>query len=75
MHSQGACRNLSIRAADLADPLLNQVDEEVVGVAGVSDESGMQGMFINDTGEVVLNWQGRLNEEEIRAVMNQLVTT
>ena len=60
MHSQGACRNLSIRAAD---------------VTPVSDESGMQAMFINDTGEVVLNWQGRLNEEEIRAVMNQLVTT
>lgn len=32
-------------------------------------------MFINDNGEVVLNWQGRLSEEEIRAVMDQLVST
>ena len=32
-------------------------------------------MFINDDGEVVLNWQGRLSEEEIRAVMDQLVNT
>lgn len=30
-------------------------------------------MFINDDGEVILNWQGRLSEEEIRAVMDQLV--
>ena len=30
-------------------------------------------MFINDDGEVFLNWQGRLSEEEIRAVMDQLV--
>lgn len=32
-------------------------------------------MFINDNGEVVLNWQGRLSEEEIRAVMDQLINT
>ncbi len=30
-------------------------------------------MFINDNGEVVLNWQGRLSEEEIREVMDILV--
>lgn len=30
-------------------------------------------MFINDDGQVFLNWQGRLSEEEIRAVMDQLV--
>lgn len=30
-------------------------------------------IFINDTGEVVLNWQGRLTEDEIREVMDVLV--
>ena len=30
-------------------------------------------MFINDNGEVVLNWQGRLSEDEIREVMNVLL--
>ena len=29
-------------------------------------------MFINDNGEVVLNWQGRLSESEIRDVMGVL---
>lgn len=30
-------------------------------------------MFINDNGEVILNWQGRLSDEEIRTVMQQLL--
>ncbi len=30
-------------------------------------------IFINDTGEVVLNWQGRLTEDEIREVMDILI--
>ncbi len=32
-------------------------------------------MFINDNGEVVLNWQGRLSNEEIREVMDILVVS
>jgi len=30
-------------------------------------------LFVNDNGEVILNWQGRLSEEEIRAVMDELI--
>lgn len=30
-------------------------------------------MFVDDSGEVILNWQGRLSDEEIRNVMQQLV--
>ena len=32
-------------------------------------------MFVNDNGEVVLNWQGRLSEDEIRGVMTELAAS